>query len=110
MKRPRCRERFGFAFMVLIAVVSACCEIGNYPVIFDTRGGASGTVEIVGMYDEAYIVPSFQVATIWNDGSDSTNSQVTQNWNGDQVINNYCNFDPTASLFFLDDTYCDPTR
>jgi len=63
-----------------------------------------------GQYDKAYIMPSGQVATIWADGTDELFSDVTQDWKGDKWIYTYNNFDPTASLYWLAQTYCDPNH
>jgi len=56
---------------------------------------------------DAYIVPTAQIAQIWSDGSDETFSLVYQNQNGDQWISTKNNFDFSASVLFLDQTYCD---
>jgi hypothetical protein len=80
------------------------CAITDYPVIVDDRGEYSG---IVRTGHKAYIVPSAQVATIYDDGSDELFSMVYQNQYGDQTLYTFNNFDPTASALFLDQTYCD---
>jgi hypothetical protein len=92
-----------------LAVLSLGCAITDYPVIFDTRGADLGGV-MSGQYDEAYIVPSGQVATIWSDGSDELYTLVVQDWKADQWLYTYNNFDASGALNFLAQTYCDPTR
>ncbi len=96
------------AFLGLICL-SIGCAITDYPVIFDSRGPYDNNV-LTGQYDQAYIIPTTQVATIWSDGSDETYTVVQQDWTGDQWLRTYNNFDPTASVIFLDQTYCDPVR
>lgn len=90
-------------------LIGVGCHVSNYPVIFDDAGPWDDAV-LDSFYDEAYIVPTGQVATIWTDGSDETFSEVVQDWKGDQWIYTYNNFDPTASVIYLDQTYCDPAR
>jgi hypothetical protein len=58
-----------------------------------------------GLY--LYIIPTNTVATIWADGSDETYTLVSQDWSGDQWLKTYNNFDPTSSVIFMDQTYCD---
>jgi hypothetical protein len=89
---------------LLLALVAAGCAITDYPVITDDRGSYSG---VIRTGHKAYIVPSGQVATIWTDGSDELFSLVYQNQYGDQKIYTFNNFDPTGSVNFLDQTYCD---
>jgi hypothetical protein len=50
------------------------------------------------------------VATIWDDGSDELFTLVAQDWKGDQWLYTYNNFDPTNTVTFLDQTYCDPNH
>ncbi len=95
-------------FTALLAVFSLGCAITDYPVIFDSRG-ADGDAVMQGQYDLAYIMPSSQVATIWDDGTDELFTLVSQDWRGDQWLKTYNNFDPTGMVLFLDQTYCDPT-
>ncbi len=92
-----------FALLAL-TVVAAGCAITDYPVITDSRGDYSG---IIRTGHKAYIVPSGSVATIWDDGTDELFSLVFQNQYGDQKIYTFNNFDPTAAVTFLDQTYCD---
>ena len=92
-----------------LAVLSLGCAITDYPVITDTRGADFGGV-MSGQYDEAYIIPSGQVATIWADGSDELYTLVVQDWKADQWLFTYNNFDASGAINFLAQTYCDPTR
>jgi len=92
----------------ILAVLALGCAITDYPVIFDTRGADDNGV-MFGQYDLAYIIPSGQVATLWDDGSDELFTLVSQDWIGDQWLKTYDNFDPTQTIMFLDQTYCDPT-
>lgn len=94
--------------VALLAAFSFGCAITDYPVIFDTRGADDNGV-LDGQYDLAYIVPSGQVATLWDDGSDELFTLVSQDWRGDQWLKTYNNFDPTSAINFLAQTYCDPT-
>lgn len=96
------------AFLSAVAL-SLGCAVTDYPVIFDSRGAYDNNV-LQGQYDHAYIIPSGQVATTWSDGSDELFSVVAQDWKGDQWLKTYNNFDPTNTILFLDQTYCDPTR
>jgi hypothetical protein len=96
------------AFIGAVAL-SLGCAVTNYPVIFDSRGAYDNAV-LDGQYDEAYIIPSSSVATLWDDGSDELYTLVAQNWTGDQWLRTYNNFDASGALNFLDQTYCDPTR
>ncbi len=90
--------------LVLVAVLAWGCGITDYPVITDTRGDFTG---VIRTGHSAYIIPSAHEATIWFDGSDELFSTVYQNQYGDQMIYTFNNYDPTASVLFLDDTYCD---
>jgi hypothetical protein len=96
-------------FIALLAAFSLGCAITDYPVIFDSRG-ADGDGVMDGQYDLAYIIPSSQIATIWDDGTDELFTLVSQDWRGDQRLKTYNNFDPTGTILFLDQTYCDPVR
>jgi hypothetical protein len=98
----------GWALLGFLCV-TAGCTYTEYPVIFDSRGPYDNNV-LIGQYEQAYIIPTGQVATIWDDGSDETYTLVQQDWTGDQWLRTYNNFDPTASVIFLGQTYCDPTR
>jgi hypothetical protein len=60
--------------VLLVACITGGCEITDYPVITDDRGGYSG---IVRTGHKAYIMPSSQVATVYDDGSDETFSMVS---------------------------------
>ncbi len=92
-----------------VITVSLGCEITDYPVIFDSRGPYDNNV-LTGQYEQAYIIPSSTVATLWSDGSDETYTLVAQDWKGDQWLRVFNNFDPSSTLIFLDQTYCDPNR
>jgi hypothetical protein len=95
-------------FIALLAAFSLGCAITDYPVIFDSRG-ADGDGVMDGQYDLAYIIPSSQIATIWDDGTDELFTLVSQDWRGDQRLKTYNNFDPSGLVLFVDQTYCDPT-
>lgn len=92
------------ATLAVFSLLMAGCEITNYPLITDQRGGYAG---VIRTGHKAYIKQENRHATIWPDGSDETFSMVYQNSYGDRKIYNFNNFDPTASVIFLDDTYCD---
>jgi hypothetical protein len=96
------------AFIGAVAL-SLGCAVTNYPVIFDSRGAYDNAV-LDGQYDQAYIIPTSSVATLWDDGSDELYTLVAQNWTGDQWLKTYNNFDASGAINFLDQTYCDPTR
>jgi hypothetical protein len=98
-----------YAALVSAVLLSLGCAITNYPVIFDTRGPWEDAV-LDGQYDQAYVIPSGQIATIWDDGSDELFTLVAQDWKGDQWLYTYNNFDPTNTVTFLDQTYCDPNH
>ena len=102
------RKLFYVAFVAALAMALGCA-ITNYPVIFDSRG-ADGDQILDSFYDKAYIIPSGQIASIYDDGSDELFTEVVQNWQGDQWLYTFNNFDPTATVLFLEQTYCDPTR
>ena len=91
--------------LVLVGLLPTTgCHISDYPVITDDRGDYSG---VIRTGHKAYIVPSFPVATAWTDGTDEMFSMAYQNQYGDQKLYTFNNFDPTASVLFLDQTYCD---
>jgi hypothetical protein len=94
-----------YATLIVALVATAFgCAITNYPIITDDRGDFSG---IVRTGHKAYVVPTGQVATIYSDGSDELFTLVYQNQYGDQKLYTFNNFDPTAAVSFLDQTYCD---
>jgi hypothetical protein len=103
MERSQTMKKLLFALLAL-TVVAAGCAITDYPVITDARGDYSG---IIRTGHKAYIIPSGQVATIWDDGTDELFSLAFQNQYGDQKIYTFNNFDPTSAVTFLDQTYCD---
>ncbi len=97
----------GLVIIALLApLLPVGCGITNYPIITDDRGDYSG---IIRTSHKAYIRPDpfGSVATLWSDGSDELFSTVSQNQYGDQMLYTFNNFDPTASVIFLDQTYCD---
>ncbi len=98
-----------YAALISAVLLSLGCAVTDYPVIFDTAGPWADTV-LDGQYDQAYIIPSSQVATEYADGSDELFSTVAQDNMGDQWLYTYNNFDSSAEISFLDQTYCDPTR
>lgn len=102
-------RKLGLAAFLAAAVLSFGCALTDYPVIFDSRG-ADGNAVLQSFYDKAYVLPTSQVATIWNDGSDELYTEVTQDWKGDQYLYTFNNFDPTSTVLMLDQTYCDPLR
>jgi hypothetical protein len=98
------RKLLYLTLIVTLAATAFGCAITNYPIIFDDRGDYSG---IVRTGHKAYVVPTGQVATIYSDGSDELFTLVYQNQYGDQKLYTFNNFDPTAAVNFLDQTYCD---
>lgn len=86
----------------LLAAVG--CHITDYPVITDDRGDFSG---VIRTGHRAYVAPTSSVATIWSDGTDELINLVYQNQYGDQKLYTKNNFDPTGSVIFIDQTYCD---
>lgn len=103
-------RRTGLYLLVLaMASLTLGCAVTNYPVIFDSHGPWGDGV-LDSFYDAAYIVPTSQVATIFGDGSDELYTILAQDWTGDQRLKTFNNFDPTATVLFLDQTYCDPNR
>ena len=94
-----------FVVLWLVTVLTCIgCAYTDYPIITDSRGDYSG---IIRTAHQAYIRPELEVAVVFPDGSDELFSMVLQNQYGDQTIYTYNNFDPTASVLFLDQTYCD---
>lgn len=91
-------------FGALLLILIAGCATTDYPVITDDRGSYSG---IIRTGHKAYQIPSGQVATIWPDGTDELYTLIYQNNYGDQKLYTYNNYDPTATVMFLDQTYCD---
>jgi len=87
-----------------LVLAAAGCAITDYPVITDETGAFTG---IIRTGHKAYVMPTSQIATIWDDGSDELFTMVLQNQYGDQKLYTFNNFDPTASVLFLDQTYCD---
>jgi hypothetical protein len=102
-------KKMVYVGLLAAVLVSLGCAVTNYPVIFDSRGPWEDSV-LDGQYDQAYLVPTSQVATFWDDGSDELYTLVTQDWKGDQWLRTYNNFDPTMDVQFLDQTYCDPNH
>ncbi|HHN74857.1 MAG TPA: hypothetical protein ENK10_06460 [Acidobacteria bacterium] len=98
------KARVLMVLVLLLSVLHLACYISNYPVITDDRGDYSG---VIRTGHKAYIKQEYRVATVFADGSDETFSMVYQNAYGDQKIYTFNNFDPTASVIFHDDTYCD---
>lgn len=92
------------ALLCAMVLLSLGCTVTNYPVITDSRGDYSG---VIRTSHKAYIIPTSQLATIWSDGSDELFSLVYQNQYADRTIYSFNNFDPTASVKWLDQTYCD---
>jgi hypothetical protein len=93
-----------YGVFCLALLASLGCAITDYPVITDTRGDFSG---VIRTGHKAYVLPTSSVATIWSDGSDELFTSVYQNNYGDQKLYTFNNFDPSASVIFLDQTYCD---
>lgn len=94
---------FDLAALVATAL-SLGCAITDYPIITDDRGGYSG---VIRTGHRAYIVPSYTAATLYPDGSDEVFHMIEQNQYGDQKMYAFNNYDPTSSVLFLDQTYCD---
>lgn len=96
--------------MIILWLVALClatgCYVSNYPVITDDRGDYSGVIR-TGHKAFVYHQDNTQIASVYPDGSDETFSMIYQNAYGDQKIYTFNNFDPTASVIFLDQTYCD---
>jgi len=90
--------------VLALALVATGCAITDYPIISDDRADFSGTIRTG---HKAYIIGSGQVGTLWDDGSDELFTLVYQNAYGDQKLYTFNNFDPTASVIFMDQTYCD---
>lgn len=85
-------------------LASVGCHVTDYPTITDSRDGFSG---IIRTWHRAYITPTSQIATIWDDGTDELINLAYQNSNGDQTLDTKNNFDPTGAVTFVDQTYCD---
>lgn len=90
--------------VLALALVATGCAITDYPVISDDRADYSG---VIRTGHKAYIMGTSSVATIWDDGSDELFTMVYQNEYGDQKLYTFNNFDPTAAILFVDQTYCD---
>ncbi len=93
-----------YGALCLAIVASLGCAITDYPIITDDRGDFSG---IIRTGHAAYITPTSAFATIYPDGSDELFTLVYQNSNGDQKLYTKNNFDFSASILFMDQTYCD---
>jgi hypothetical protein len=89
---------------LVLALAATGCAVTDYPVITDDRGSYSG---IIRTGHKAYVVPTSQIATIYDDGSDELFTMVYQSQYGDQKLYTFNNFDPTASVVLMDQTYCD---
>jgi len=89
---------------LLTLLASLGCALSDYPVITDDRSSYSG---VIRTGHKAYVQPYMQIGSLWDDGSEELFSMVYQNQYGDQKLYGYCNYDPTASVIFLDQTYCD---
>lgn len=87
-----------------LLATSVGCHITDYPIVTDDRGDYSG---VIRTGHKAYIEPTADLAIIYPDGSDDIFSMVYQNQYGDQRIYSFNNFDPTASVIYLDQSYCD---
>ncbi len=94
---------------LLALLTSLGCAVSDYPVIFDTHGPWADTV-LTGQYEQAFLIPEAQTAIEYPDGSDELFCTVAQDNMGDQWLYTYNNYDPSAAVRFLDQTYCDPTR
>ncbi|MDQ7005936.1 MAG: hypothetical protein Q9Q40_01750 [Acidobacteriota bacterium] len=93
-----------YGLLSLLLLTSLGCAITNYAVITDDRADFSG---VIRTGHKAYVTPSSQIATIYSDGSDELFTMVYQNQYADRKLYTFNNFDPTASVLFLDQTYCD---
>jgi hypothetical protein len=93
-----------YGVLCLAIVASLGCCITDYPPIYDQRGDYNG---LIRTGHNAYVEPTSDVATIWSDGSDNLITYVYQNMRGDQKLFCKNNFDFSASVYFLDQTYCD---
>lgn len=92
------------ATLAIAMLASVGCHIADYPVITDTRGDYNG---VIRTGHRAYVTPTSQIATIFANGSDELLTLVYQNQAGDQKLYTKNNFDPTASVTFVAQTYCD---
>lgn len=90
--------------LAMALLAAAGCHVSDYAVITDDRGGFSG---VIRTGHDAYLVPTGQVATTGADGSDEIINLVYQSGFGDQRLSSKNNFDPTASVLFVDQQYCD---
>lgn len=90
--------------LAMALLAAAGCHVTDYAVITDDRGGFSG---VIRTGHDAYLVPTGQVATTGADGSDELINLVYQSGFGDQRLSTKNNFDPTASVLFVDQQYCD---
>ncbi len=98
-----------YTALAATVALSMGCAITNYPTIYDTRGAVENEV-LDSYYDKAYLIPSSQIATTYTDGSDELFTLATQTWQGDRRLFTYNNFDPSSTVMFLSQTYCDPNR
>lgn len=103
------RKLFYAAFLAAVVLTAFGCAVTNYPVITDSFGPWGGQV-MDSFYDKAYIIPSAQIATIFGSRTEELYTLVVQDWKADRRLYTYSNTDTTASVIFLDQTYCDPTR
>lgn len=98
----------GFELLAIVATwLSLGCTITDYPIITDDRGSYSG---IIRTGHKAWVTPSTQFATIWDDGAEELFAMVYQNQYGDQHLYTHASLDPSATLVgfaVLDQTYCD---
>lgn len=92
------------ATLAIAMLASVGCHVTDYPVITDTRGDFNG---VIRTGHRAYVTPTSQIATIFSNGSDELLTLVFQNSAGDQKLYTKNNFDPTASVTFVAQTYCD---
>jgi hypothetical protein len=109
------KKLFYLGFCLVLAT-GVGCAISNYELITDNDQVANGQgTGVVNTNGKAHIRESFQVATIWPDGStDETLWFVDQKANGDRTLSTYNNYgtgyytgtEPT----FHDDLYCNPDR
>ncbi len=98
-----------YSIFALFVVFGLGCAVTNYPVILDSSGPWGDSV-MDSFYDQAYIIPTSQIATLYPDGTDELYTTVVQDNRADQWLYTYNNFDPSGVNWFVDQTYCDPTR
>lgn len=98
------RKLLVYTALITIVALTMGCALTNYPVITDDRGDFSG---VIRTGHRAFVMPTSQIATLWSDGSDELVWLVFQNQYGDQKLYTKNNFDPTQSVIFVDQTYCD---